>query len=88
VSGMTPETFVLLAWAYIGGGDFELIRRPGLSEHQCWRQARRIEEDRGAQAWCYSDPDEALPRRWSSQPVCAHGGGSCAWPLLPGRRRI
>jgi hypothetical protein len=83
------ETFILLGWVYIGAGEFELIRRPGVTERQCWRQAFRIEEDRGAQAWCFSDPDgPAVSWRARREPLCAHGGGSCAWPLLPGRKRV
>jgi|RhiMethySRZTD1v2_1073278.scaffolds.fasta_scaffold341490_3 hypothetical protein len=81
---LETTTFVLLAWAYIGGGEFELTRRPGLSERDCHLKAMRIEEDRGAQAWCFADPDGPT---WSNRgfrtPICA----SCGGPL-PGRKRV
>jgi hypothetical protein len=85
------ETFTLLAWIYIGGSEFELIRRPDLSRRECDLQAIRIDNEHGGRAWCFSDPDGPT---WSPShdriryPLCAHPSGTCAWPLLPGRRRI
>jgi|RhiMethySRZTD1v2_1073278.scaffolds.fasta_scaffold1694117_1 hypothetical protein len=83
------EVSTLLAWTHIGSGEFELIRRPEMTERQCVRQAVRIEGDRGARAWCFSEPEEPT---WSPShdrhfrgPVCANG--ACGWPL-PGRRRV
>jgi hypothetical protein len=82
---MDLATVTLLAWMHIGGGEFEFVRQPDLTRQQCVLQALRIESERGAQAWCFSDPDEPTApydRHFGPRPMCA----SCGF--LPGRRRI
>ena len=86
------ETFVLLAWIYVADGEFEILRRAGMMRSECVLKAFQIEDERGVRACCFSDPDGPT---WSPHhdrvywaPVCAHGDGPCAWPTLPGRRRV
>jgi hypothetical protein len=59
---MIETSFVLLAYIFIGGGELELMRRPDLTRRQRDMQAIRIEDERGARAWYFSDPDESA---WS-----------------------
>jgi hypothetical protein len=71
------ETFTLVMWLYAGGLRHDTTYILTLDEGVCKALAEQVERRAGMSAWC---------RR--REPVCAHGGGSCAWPLLPGRRRI
>jgi hypothetical protein len=79
---MMQETFTLLALIYVGGDDFELIRRPGLTRRDCQMQAFRIESDRGAMAFCFDDPEGPVQRPGRPSPrlaphICGYGG---CWP--------
>src|SRR5262245_63769280 len=44
-----------------------------------------LRERSPVRAECVPEP---LPRTIQSFPPCAHTGGTCAWPLPPGRRRV
>ena len=82
--------FVLLALLYVGGGEFEIIRKPNLTRDECAMASFHIEDqDRGARAWCFVDSDEAPWRPAQdlnlTHPVC----GIACWcgRSLPGRKR-
>ena len=81
------ETFLLVAWIYVGDGQFELMRTPGLKDLECHLRAMRVEHVRGQIALCINETK--FEPAWSPRahgarpdPVCA----SCG--LLPGRKRI
>jgi hypothetical protein len=82
-------TFTLIAWIMVGQR-FEEVRLPHLYPIQCTVfRDEMLRERSPVRAVCVPEP---LPRAImpvdEPLPLCAHGGGSCAWPLLPGRRRV
>ena len=82
--------FVLLALLHIGGGEFEIIRKPDLTRDDCAMASFHIEDqDRGAGAWCFSAPDEAQWRPTDdlnlAHPICGIVGW-CGRPP-PTRKR-
>jgi len=70
-------------------------RTRDLTEAACLTLAQEVKGP-SAIAYCYRTGDK--DPGWGSwvwgwrerikEPICAHGGGSCSWPLLPGRRRV
>lgn len=66
--------FVLLALLHIGGGEFEIIRKPDLTRDDCAMASFHVEDqDRGAGAWCFSDPRRsAVEANGRSQPRASH----------------
>ena len=71
----------------------ESSRTRDLPEAACLQLVQEVKGPR-TDAYCYRtgepDPGSGWVRRPPTvrEPICAHGGGSCAWPLLPGRRRV
>ena len=72
------EAFTLFVYLYVGGGRHDRFTTHNLSAGDCAALAEEVQRTQlGAYAWCRQ-----------REPICAHGGGSCAWPLLPGRKRV
>ena len=81
------EPFTLIIWL-MRGEVFEETRVENLGRGECVELSMQIGGDRGkARGQCISangrDILEIKPPL-----LCAPGGGSCAWPLLPGRKRV
>jgi len=83
------DSFLLVAWIFVGEGHLEQMRKPHLSGAECRLQAMRIEEDAPGQvAMCISEwiaEPAWTPYKGPGEPVkvCPR----CWWPL-PGRLRV
>jgi len=86
---MTAETFVLIFWVTMGWR-FEETQLPDLYPLQCSVFRDELLRERSpVRAECVPElAPRAIMPAIRPELRCAHGGGSCAWPLLPGRRRI
>jgi hypothetical protein len=82
------ETFTLILWIWMGPR-FEETRMEGLARDECAEHWLRIFGDRQlVKGGCANATAYVVPPRTYGYPLCAHTGGSCSWPLLPGRRRV
>ena len=82
---MSEVTFTLIFWVMMGQR-FEEMQLPLLYRDNCAVYRDEMLRERSpVRAKCVADP---LPRTIQTYPLCAHTGGSCNWPLLPGRRRV
>ena len=83
------ETFTLIAWFWWNDRfGFERAEIKNMSHTECVERFLAIHADRGVKGHCLGTAGTIAPRAIQPEPMCAHTGGSCAWPLLPGRKRI
>jgi hypothetical protein len=95
------DSFTLVMWLYIGMR-YDEVRVPSLDRAQCVELLHAAESSRylayhqtetgrkNGKGHCLGANGTIAPSRAAIEPVpiCAHGGGPCSWPILPGRRRI
>jgi len=92
---MMLETWILVIemFAFAVGEPHGSSRTRDLPHDACLTLVQEVKSEKTI-AYCYrtGEEDPYLPGYYArprvKQPICAHGGGSCAWPLLPGRRRV
>jgi hypothetical protein len=86
---MSEATFTLIAWLMMGQR-FEEVRLPYLYPIQCTVFRDELLRERSpVRAECVLEPlPRAIQPVIEAPPVCAHISGSCAWPLVPGRKRV
>ena len=82
------EPFTLVVWLWMGQR-YEELRIEDMTRPESAERVMAIHADRGkSMGKCINCHGRVFPPPIEPLPLCAHGGGTCAWPLLPGRKRV